>query len=73
MDPRMKIANDIDQVIITLQRLNISASVDNMTALLACLKTLANTEQEVRDLELKEEIQNAESGESDERREPGNG
>ena len=73
MDPRMKIANDIDQVIITLQRLNISASVDNMTALLACLKTLANAEQEVRDLELKEEIQNAESGESDECRELGNG
>ena len=73
MDPRMKIATEIDQVIVTLQRLNISASFDNMNTLLACLKILADAEQEVKQLELKEEIQNAESGESDDSAEPGNG
>lgn len=73
MDPRTMIATEIDQVIITLQKLNISASVDNMSTLLACLKILANVEQEVKQLELKEEIQNAESGESGDSTESGNG
>lgn len=73
MDPRIKIANEIDQVIVTLQRLNISASVDNMSTLLACLKILADVEQEVKQLELKEEIQNAESGEFGDSTESGNG
>lgn len=76
MDPRTMIATEIDQVIVTLQKLNISASVDNMSTLLACLKILANVEQEVKQLELKEEIQNAESGEPigfDDSAEPGNG
>ena len=73
MDPRTMIATEIDQVIVTLQKLNISASVDNMTTLLACLKILVNVEQEVKQLELKEEIQNAESGESGDSTESGNG
>lgn len=73
MDTRIKIANKIDQVIVTLQRLNISASFDNMNTLMACLQILANAEQEVKQLELKEEIQNAESGESGDSTESRNG
>ena len=73
MDPKAKIASEIDQVIVTLQRLNISASYDNMTTLMACLKILANAEQEVKQLELKEETQNGESGESGDPSESGNG
>ena len=73
MDPKAKIAAEIDQTIVNLQRLNISASYDNMITLVACLKTLADVRQEITILELKEEIQNGNPGQSGNSSESGNG
>ena len=61
MDPKNKITTELDQVLSSLQQLNISASVNNMSTLLACMKMLASIRQEISQMENKEDTESGES------------
>ena len=58
MDSKATIKNELDQVIESLQHLNIESSYNTLIRLVGCIRSLSIIRDEIDKLASKEEIQN---------------